>query len=55
MTLLNDNCWLKANFVKNLRTFFLSYKKALENFTQAVQKANVQLDKDFLKQMHEMT
>ncbi len=32
MAILNDNTWLKLNFIKNMRTFFNSYKKALEGF-----------------------
>lgn len=32
MAILNDNTWLKLNFIKNMRTFFNSYKKALEAF-----------------------
>lgn len=41
ITLLNDNSWIRLNFVKNLRTFFFSYKKALEVFNSSLQKATV--------------
>jgi hypothetical protein len=37
------------NFIKNLRTFYNSYKKAMEVFSGALQKANSQFEKDFLK------
>ena len=37
------------NFVKNLRTFYNSYRKALETFSGTMQKANAQFEKDFLK------
>jgi hypothetical protein len=40
---------VRLNFVKNLRTFYKSYKKALETFTGTLQKANTQFEKDFLK------
>jgi hypothetical protein len=40
---------MRLNFVKNLRTFYNSYRKALETFSGALQKANAQFEKDFLK------
>ena len=49
MSVLNDNTWLKLNFIKNMRTFFNSYKKALESFAVHIQKANSQFEKDFIK------
>ena len=52
--MLNDNSWIRLNFIKNLRTFVFSYKKALDTLTQSLSKATIQLDKDFLKSNYEM-
>ena len=49
ISILNDNTWVRLNFVKNLRTFYNTYKKALEAFSGTLQKANSQFEKDFLK------
>lgn len=35
--------------IKNLRAFYVNYKKAVETFTSSMQKATVQFDKDFLR------
>jgi hypothetical protein len=40
---------VRLNFIKNLRTFYNSYRKALEGFSSSLQKANTQFEKDFLK------
>ena len=34
--------------MKSLKTFFASYKKALDNFSQSLNKANLQFDRDFV-------
>jgi hypothetical protein len=51
MSLLNDNTWLRLNFIKNLRTFYNNYKRALETFSSSLLKANNQFEKDFLKSL----
>ncbi len=53
ISILNDNTWLRLNFVKNLRTFCNAYKKAFDTFNQSIQKANHQLEKDFLKGLNQ--
>lgn len=40
---------MRLNAVKSLRTFFASYRKALDAFNQSLQKATQQLDKEIVK------
>ena len=35
--------------MKSLRSFFSSYKKALDNFALSLNKANLQFDRDFVR------
>jgi hypothetical protein len=39
--------------IKNLRAFYVNYKKAVETFASSMQKATVQFDKDFLRQFQD--